>query len=249
MNEHLIYGIIGFFLGGILGGYLAGRTCAREYKKRIEGLQEENESLKAENRKTAEKGLAERSRALQKAEKKVNETYEEVKAGKGIPPLSTKHVEELAEEYRSDAFNAHFADRVSPDDSDDIGEEDDGESDVDVDDLVNDSEFDDPFADDETGEEAARGTKISMIDEETFKNDLNFRDCATYTYYQEEGVLVDDSTQEVETDQAGVLGEEAMEIICDTEKDFIYIDNEPDDTLYEVIVDHNMSYYRDVLGF
>jgi hypothetical protein len=63
-----------------------------------------------------------------------------------------------------------------------------------------------------------------------------------------DGVLVNDITQEIETDQAGVLGKDAMEIIEDTEKDELYIDNEPDDMLYDIVVDHSMSYYRDVLG-
>ena len=84
---------------------------------------------------------------------------------------------------------------------------------------------------------------------EEFKKDLPYRDCDNYTFYQEEGVLVNDTTHEVERDQEGILGEEGMEIIADTEKDFIYIDNEPDDMLYEISVEHNLSYYRDVLGY
>lgn len=243
MGEHFIYGAIGFILGGILGVFVAGRTCAREYKKRLDKLTEENEVLRAELRGEAERGLAERKKAAEKAEHKVNKSLKAVKANE---KADKRTFEALSAEYRNDAFDEHFADRIGPDDSDDIPDEDAGLEDDDLD-------FDDPFDGYEPAESDDKDSddgyeKIKLISEEQFKKDLEVRDCGQYTYYQEDGVLVDDSTQEIERDQAGILGEEAMEIIPDTEKDFLYVDNEPDDTLYEISVDHSLSYYRDVLG-
>lgn len=242
MGEHFIYGAIGFILGGILGVFVAGRTRAREYKKRLDELTEENEVLRAELRGEAERSLAERQKAAEKTEHKVNKSLKAVKANE---KADKRTFEALSAEYRNDAFDEHFADRIGPDDSDDIPDEDE--------DLDGDLDFDDPFegyepADSDDKDSDDGYEKIKLISEEQFKKDLEVRDCGQYTYYQEDGVLVDDSTQEIERDQAGILGEEAMEIIPDTEKDFLYVDNEPDDTLYEISVDHSLSYYRDVLG-
>lgn len=303
-GESLIFGIIGFFLGGITGGYLAGRYLGKDYKGRVDDLTNENNELRAEIREKSEKRIAERERELGKTEKKLDKSLKPIKPSKP----TTAEVEKLSEAYRSEAFDAHFAERVAPDDSDDTGD-DDAEDDrqASADELAGtlskqerrelrrngflhtadgrtmmtkpfaeaflraearkvingkpsvykdafDEIFgDDPFVQNTTAssvsdKEQEEPLKISMIDEETFKRDLQVRDCQTYTYYQEDGVLVDEMTNEIEEDQAGILGEEAMGMIDETERDTLWIDNEPDDTLYEIIVDHNMGYYRDVLG-
>lgn len=275
-----ICGAIGFVLGGLLGGYFVGRHFAAEYRDTIKSLQEENEQLRDQLRKKTEKGLAEREKAVEKAEKKLDKNLSTLKKPKveriDIRPEkpSTAEIERLSEEYRSDAFNAHFADRVAPDDSDDVGDEEEGDGDRFVNfpakvatlttkafaeayarasknpvDFASEEDDEDhlvntPVDDDEN----RRDLSIRMIDKETFKHDIEIKDSDTYTYYQEDGVLVNDITQEVEPDQAGVLGEDAMEIIDNTEQDELYIDNEPDNMLYDIVVDHNMSYYRDALG-
>jgi len=298
---NLICGAIGFLLGGLLGGYFAGRHFAKEYRDTIRSLQDENGQLRDQLQKKNERSMAEREKTVEKAEKKVNKNLNSLRARAAVRELaeqdkidirpekpSTSEIERLSEEYRSEAFDAHFADRVAPDDSDDVGEED-SEADL-KDELTreerrklrkdgylvqgngrtmmtkafaeayakaskNPADFDaddndDPFADilDEANEVNRKDLHVRMIDKETFKRDLEVRDSDTYTYYQEDGVLVNDITQEVEPDQVGVLGKDAMEIIVDTEKDELYIDNEPDDMLYDIVVDHSMSYYRDVLG-
>lgn len=290
-----ITGAIGFVLGGLIGGYFIGRHFAKEYRETIRALQEENEQLKDQLQKKAEKGLAEREKAAQKTEKKVDKNLDGLRAKAAARELaeqdkvdirrgkpSTAEIEKLSEEYRSDAFDAHFADRVAPDDSDDTGEEEDdpeltreekrklrkdgylvrgngrtmmtkafAEAYL----KANDGAFDDednPFTDvdvEQEDESKRRDLHIRMIDKAQFMRDIEVRDSDTYTYYQEDGVLVNDITQEVEPDQEGVLGKDAMEIIEDTEKDEIYIDNEPDDMLYDIVIDHSMGYYRDVLGY
>jgi len=290
IGGNLIYGAIGFVLGGLFGGYFIGRHFAKEYRETIKSLQDENEQLRSQLRKKTEKDLEEREKAAAKAEKKIDKNLNSLRTKANridIRPEkpSTSEIERLSEEYRSDAFDAHFAYRVAPDDSDDVGEE---ESDRELTReekrklrkdgyLVqgngrtmmtkafaeayakaskNPADFDgddndDPFVDipiEDSDEKNRRDLHVRMIDKETFKRDIEVKDSDTYTYYQEDGVLVNDLTQEIEPDQIGVLGQEAMEIIEDTEMDELYIDNEPDDILYDIMVDHSMSYYRDVLG-
>jgi hypothetical protein len=294
---NLICGAIGFVLGGLLGGYFIGRHFAKEYRQTIKSLQEENEQLRSQLRDKAEKDIAEREKAVQKAEKKVDKSLgslqKKVQQQDRIvirpEKPSTAEIERLSEEYRSDAFDAHFAERVAPDDSDDVGEE---NSEPDPDRELtreekrklrkdgylqrgngqtlmtrpfaeayakasrNPADFDaddndDPFVDipvEDEDEKDRKDLHIRMIDKETFKRDIEIKDSDTYTYYQEDGVLVNDITQEIEPDQVGVLGKECMELIDDTQQDEFYIDNEPDDMLYDIVVDHKFSYYRDVLG-
>jgi hypothetical protein len=295
---NLIYGAISFVLGGLLGGYFAGRHFAKEYRQTIRSLQDENEQLRDQLQKKTEKSLAEREKSVKKAEKKIDKRLDPLRNKIAIRELeeqdegkpSTAEIEKLSQEYRSEAFDAHFADRVAPDDSDDVGEEDDSEADL-KDELTreekrklrkdgylqrgngqtlmtrpfaeayakaskNPVDFDsddneDPFVDipiEDGDVKDSENLQIRMIDKETFKRDLEIKDSDTYTYYQEDGVLVNDITREVEPDQVGVLGKDVMEIIEDTEMDELYIDNEADDMLYDIMVDHTMSYYRDVLG-
>ena len=289
---NLICGAIGFLLGGLLGGYFAGRHFAKEYRDTIRSLQDENNQLRDQLQKKAENGLTEREKAAEKTEKKLNNNLSDLRykadARERSGKPSTAEIERLSEEYRSDAFDAHFADRVAPDDSDDVGEEDEADQDRELtreekrklrkDGYLqrgngqtlmtrpfaeayakaskNPADFDsddndDPFIDIPVEDEDERDMKdlhIRMIDKETFKRDIEVKDSDTYTYYQEDGVLVNDITQEIEPDQVGVLGKECMELIDDTREDEFYIDNEPDDMLYDIIVDHKFGYYRDVLG-
>lgn len=297
---NLICGAIGFVLGGLLGGYFIGRHFAKEYRDTIKSLQDENAQLRDQLQKKSEKRLEEREKAAEKAEKNLDKKLEPLKARSAVYKLadeekidickdkpSTAEIERLSEEYRSDAFDAHFADRVAPDDSDDVGEDEpkpdreltreekrklrkDGylqrgngqtlmtkpfaeaymrasKNPVDFD--VDDNE--DPFVDVPVEDDDVNNSEelqIKVIDKATFTRDLEVRDSETYTYYQEDGVLVNDIRNEVEPDQVGVLGKDVMEVIEDTEQDEFYIDNEPDDMLYDIIVDHKFSYYRDVLG-
>lgn len=306
---NLIYGAISFVLGGLLGGYFAGRHFAKEYRQTIRSLQDENEQLRDQLQRKTEKSLAEREKSAKKAEKKIDKRLDPLRQKIAIRELeeqdendirpdkpSTAEIEKLSQEYRSEAFDAHFADRVAPDDSDDVGEEDDSEADLkneltreekrklrkdgylhrgngqtlmtrpfaeayakasknpadfDAEDDFSKAFPENPFVDipiEDGDVKDSEDLKIRMIDKETFKRDLEIKDSDTYTYYQEDGVLVNDITREVEPDQVGVLGKDVMEIIEDTEKDELYIDNEPDDMLYDIVVDHTMSYYRDVLG-
>lgn len=172
MSDNILCGILGFFVGGLLGGYLMGRVCGKEYRKRIESLQDENARLVGELHKSREKAIVEKD-------------------------------EELG----------------------------------DVDLSIND--WDDTFD----------VKDIHMIDAETFRRDMETRDNETLTYYQEDGVLVD-SANEVVRNEENVIGVEAMEKIfdCGNDTDYVYALDEDANKMYEIVVEHSQSYYRDVVG-
>lgn len=214
MTDHIIYGLIGFLMGGILGGYLVGSLCGREYRRRIQALQDERDQLVEEQAKTAERALLARQKAIVEAENDL------AASGIDIPDESSdeevvvvksraKEFARLSREYKSEDFDIHFENLVSPDD-------------------------DEPNV-------------TRMITEEEFSRSLDARDHEEITYFQEDGILADES-QEVITNQLDILGEDAMEMIFDTPEDVLFIDNDDFETMYKVNVEHNLSYYRDVLG-
>ena len=54
MANHFVYSGIGAILGFILGGFLVGAACGKEYKKRIESLQDQLKKVKHEKKKKKE---------------------------------------------------------------------------------------------------------------------------------------------------------------------------------------------------
>lgn len=184
MSDNILCGILGFFIGGLLGGYLMGRICGKEYRKRIEALENENVRLNGEIHKEKEKAIAEKDEAL-------------------------------------------------------------GEVDLSLED------WDDTFGEDNEEETEDKGDleRIHMIDAETFRRDIETRDNETFSYYQEDGVLVD-SDGEVVRNEENIIGVEAMEKIfdCGDDTDYVYALDEDIDKMYEIVVVHDQSYYRDVVG-
>ena len=111
------------------------------------------------------------------------------------------------------------------------------EEDDDEVDLNEEIDFDDPFDEND----------IYLIDAKDFQDDLSTRDNETLTFYQEDGVLVDDHNDKVEN-ELRVVGREFMDKVVDTDEDFLYVSNDIEDKMYEIIVNHNQSFYRDILG-
>ena len=210
---------IGLVSGGIVGGCIVGKVCAKEYQGRLEELQKERDQLIEEKARDDSRGLLERQKGIVEAEKRLDKNLSSLKKKKDNKK-PVRSFEELSEAYRSDVDDTFDdLDLSDYDISDDDIEESDGESDP----------------------------QIRVIDKESFNNELAERDAETMTFYQEDQILTD-AAQEVVHDKEELLGEEGLRLCEDTRDDTIYIDNEVDDILYEVIVEHNASYYRDILG-
>lgn len=117
-------------------------------------------------------------------------------------------------------------------------EEEEEEEDVDLDEEV---EFDDPFEEDQDEREM-----IKLISKKAYNEDLHYRDSETLTYYVEDGILADAFDDPVQN-AAEIIGIEAIEKAETTDEDEIYVSNDIEDKIYEIIVEHNESYYKDLM--
>lgn len=68
MSERVIFGLIGFVLGGFAGFAVAHRMLGKDYSERLEALKRENEELARQRRAAAEKDISEREKAVAEAE-------------------------------------------------------------------------------------------------------------------------------------------------------------------------------------
>lgn len=98
-------------------------------------------------------------------------------------------------------------------------------------------------------ENAKDPNDIHIIDAESFRRDIETRDNETLTYYQEDGVLVNGNNEVIRNEES-VIGVEAMEKIfdCGEDTEYVYVSDESDDKMYEIVIDHNQSFYRDIMG-
>lgn len=121
-------------------------------------------------------------------------------------------------------------------------EEEKEEDEVDLDEEV---EFDDPFEDDLEEEQDER-KMVKLISKKAYNEDLQYRDSETLTYYVEDGILADAFDDPVQN-AAEIIGIEAIEKAETTDEDEIYVSNDIEDKIYEIIVEHNESYYKDLM--
>lgn len=115
------------------------------------------------------------------------------------------------------------------------------------DEMLDDSKKDDPDDDLSDDFEDDHSEKIKMISEKRYKDELNYRDNESLTYYQLDGTLVD-SSGEIVMKEEEVIGSDIMDIIDETNNDYLYALDEDVDKLYEISIEHDSSYMRDVLG-
>lgn len=92
-----------------------------------------------------------------------------------------------------------------------------------------------------------RSEDIKRIDEARWTNELNFRENTTLTYFQEDGTLTDDNKNIIHN-PSQVVGIEIMDIIDETENDYLYALDDELNKIYEITVEHDLSYTRDILG-
>lgn len=118
-----------------------------------------------------------------------------------------------------------------------------GDYDGDADMDVNDDIFE------ETEEKLPSGQVCFEITSKEFQNDYAFCDGTTFVYYTEDDVLLDERDEVIDkSDIDLILGEYGMEKIRSTPESEIYFHNDTTDTNYEIIVEHGLSYEKDVLG-
>lgn len=201
MSNHIIYGAIGFLLGGLVGGFFMGCLCGKEYKKKISQLEQENDILKNNRR-------DEKAKEFEAREKEVKQNR--------FDKMTAKEIIEKA------GYKAPERKETEDDDEEDL--------------ELEEVEFDDPF--DEDG-------AIRLITKEAYNEDIMTRDSETLTYYQQDGVLADAFDDAIHN-QAEIIGPEGMERADETDEDAIYISNDIEDKVYEVVIEHSDSFYRDL---
>lgn len=226
MNNKIVFGVSGFVLGTLFGGGLGSFILTKNIRKRVKELEIQNEDLIKENRKVnrrVTKGHEKKEEPpkndIVKTEIPFDRASEEKRQRENVKKNVKTDYAKLSEEYHSEAFDEHFGDRVGPTDEDDEDEDTD---------LVDDT-----------------GRDIHRISPQQFKEDLNYRDDESLIYYQEDDILVDCKNKVIHN-QESVIGKECMGMICDTKEDFIYIDNEIENKLYEIVINHNESFFRDI---
>ena len=95
--------------------------------------------------------------------------------------------------------------------------------------------------------------KLYEISEEEFEKDFNSDDCdsTSINYYVEDMVFTDEKDEKI-TEPEEFLGDDNVEMFhqmsIDDFRQVVYIRNPSHNTVYEIIVENEISYYRDVLG-
>lgn len=222
--DKIIFTLIGIIIGGVVGSVVTGVSCVKNYKKRIEDLSEENNQLYNE--------LHEKKREdIRKRESKAREAEAEVDASLMAQlAMAREEKRKTAEMVKEHGYST---------------EEDEEEDNYDIDEDV---EFDDPF---DEGESIVvkkpvepKKPMFSMMSQEDFEQDINYRDVEYLTYYQDDHVLADGLNDRI-GNAISIVGEEALREAQDTDQDCLYVLDEVEDIMYEIAIDHETSYYRD----
>lgn len=206
--NHLIYGAIGFLLGGMLGGALVGRIVTKDLKGRIDELEDVNQKLRNENVELRDGKSEQKEQKLKAEEEKVDESYNKIRK------MYSKAVDADDEENEENdlIFNGTKVEKIEVQEDDDLEEE----------------------------------KKIRLISEQMYNEELNYRDNEHLTYYQIDGTMVDDANDML-FDEASIVGNDCMDIINDTMNDTLYVLDEKEDKLYEISIEHDAVYTRDVI--
>lgn len=188
MNKVVVSAAIGVAIGGIVGYFVGGMTCAKHYKRTIEELQDENDELIDEMKKTREKAVSE-------PQKGITEAVSNVRSEK-----DQKQYHNLASKYGN------------------------------------------PEKDESRTEK-----DIRIISEQEFKENIEYMDNEQVTWYKEDGVLIDSADMPIHNEEE-TIGIEALDKLENYPLDVLYVSNDIEDKLYEIIVENDMSYYRDLMG-
>lgn len=99
----------------------------------------------------------------------------------------------------------------------------------------------------DTRSKEQRKEDIYMIDAEEARDDMPYVETETLTYYQEDHILADAINDKIENGGA-LLGDDCMEKLASTDEEYIYVRDDSEEKIWEIIVDHEQSFYRDVQG-
>lgn len=127
------------------------------------------------------------------------------------------------------------------------------EDEEDDDDEEDEFDFDDPFPDEDDIPEVPikksekKDSDFYSMTKEEFEEDLSFRDSETITYYQQDGVFVDELNATIDNPEE-LLDKKTLEDVKTTDEKYLYSGNDWEDKMYEIIVEKNQSFYRDVMN-
>lgn len=203
MNGSIAFPILTFLVGGILGALATIRVVRKEYERRIDQLTYENNYLSEKVDQAADKN----GKLIDQMESIVSERVESTV--QSMQEDGTNFVE-LSKKYRDPDFDAHFAQRVGPED---------------------DPPLRDPF-------------EISESDYDGICGEMSTEELR---FYQLDGTLTDMDDVVLE-DPYAAIGADLFNMLTETEKDLVYIQNDAHGLLYEITVEHGMSYHHDILG-
>lgn len=224
MGNKIVFALIGMIIGGVVSGIFVGVNCARTYKKRIDELTEKNQKLVDRNREERQNDIQKRERRTRKAEAKIDASLNE----QLVQAMKEKHrTKEIAREhgYLTGEENADY-------------------------DLADAVEFDDSFDEEESVViKKPAETKMpvfSIMSQEDYETDFEFRDSESLTYYQVDHVLAD-AFDDLILDDENLVGKDALEKAKETNDDYVYVLDEAWDKMYEIEINHEESYYRDIV--
>lgn len=206
MMNHIIYAAIGFVAGAITGGIVIGKVLTKEFTKKIDDLDKQNQNLTDELVRIRDEDFKEREEKIEKQEAKLTE-YKTISSN--YIPLSDDDDDECYDEL---VFHSNSGDTV-----------------------VKRIEVED------------RSEDIKRIDEGRWTDELNTKENIRLTYCQEDGTMMDDE-HEIIHHPVQMVGAEIMDVIDETKNDFLYAIDEKLEKIYEIEIDHDLSYTRDILG-
>ena len=270
MNRNLFWCVMSFFGGCFVGGWLVERQCTKKHRRVVEELQDEVDQLIVERYADDSRGLLDAHRGIVEAsagdvddagdildeEYDFDDPFEEVREVSRITAVDKVTGKKL--EFRN---MVDFIDYVDPDvnlrqnlrngelmtrilegDTDAYKELTKRYSSEKIDEIIR--KHDHPR---DSGEDEYDPDDIYLISPDTFKQEVKYRDDETITYYQQDGVLINSADQLI-SNQERCIGREALDEVGTTDKDYLYVDNQVENKVYEIFIDHRYSYYRDVLN-
>lgn len=218
MSNAIIYSAISFIFGGIIGGAIVGRVVTSDLKKRMDELEDQNRKLIDENCELREQKLEKKKAKVEKLEKETDLGEYNALRRRYVSSMEVKAEKELEVNGQPNY----------------IGE-------------TENVEDDDALVDDDENEDEDRSAKIKMISERQFKEELNYREREDLTYFQLDGTLIDRENNIIEKEEL-VIGAEVMDIIDETNNDDLYALDDQLNKVYDITIEHDGSYIRDVLG-